>query len=643
MSKKLALCVFLSSNLLAHSFSFDGISGAYKTPNARTQKDWHLGFFYAHDNANIYGAFLSPLPFFEFSFSGSKSKSHTQKSVNAKILLSPEQSFAPALAVGVNDFWGYGGQTYKYLVLSKKISYFDLSFGYMRENKKYFGYKNNALRFLKDPSWKSGDVFASAIFKANRYFDLLGEYMPSQKGIDGNFGLKIYPFDGASLSLMYGGEHSFKVGLAYSFNLSNIRKLEPYKKTFSKKLLSIESPSMEKHSMEDLALELSKDYANVRVYEDKDKLFVKLENEKYSSLISASGRAQESISRLSDERYESLYLSLKEGARTQNYKLNHKESKAFFDEKVSSAYMSKALQKIDKDEFNFSEANKTKLYSPKRFDPFIGAKIASAFEPFGVKASLSAGVDVRLFDGMFLLSQASLPFYNGFKSKSAKTIENEAKTIRSDELDYLAHNELELDKLALSYFFPLGSQARFYGELGYVDGRFFALDANVQKDLFDGLFAVGVEYQIGKKREIEQLFGLKDELVQAGFVNISKFIHPPYGLSANVKLGRFLAGDWGGRVDISRLYKGLKIGAYIGYSNSKDVFKHPSNKNYVNAGLYFHLPLNAYKYGFLRFQSDFNFKARYLDAVEFVEIDYKRAYPENSSAYFRQNIRQMKR
>src|SRR5262249_1823923 len=76
----------------------------------------------------------------------------------------------------------------------------------------------------------------------------------------------------------------------------------------------------------------------------------------------------------------------------------------------------------------------------------------------------------------------------------------------------------------------------------------------------------GDVYQVWK-RDYDRLFGALDYHVTTGHVTVY-YESPWYGLNFEVHGGRYLAGDWGGTLQISRTFDtGIEIGAFATFTN----------------------------------------------------------------------------
>jgi hypothetical protein len=125
-----------------------------------------------------------------------------------------------------------------------------------------------------------------------------------------------------------------------------------------------------------------------------------------------------------------------------------------------------------------------------------------------------------------------------------------------------------------------------YGGLGLEVFRYFG----------DGRWGLGLESEWVKKRDLDHDFRFRDDapLQKPAFLNIYHKLVPQLGLDVGLKLGRFLAGDWGGRLDVSRTYNHFTMGAWYTVTDTSD-FEASFNKGYNDKGVYIVVPFSVFK------------------------------------------------
>ena len=84
-----------------------------------------------------------------------------------------------------------------------------------------------------------------------------------------------------------------------------------------------------------------------------------------------------------------------------------------------------------------------------------------------------------------------------------------------------------------------------------------------------------------------------DLTYDAKFINTYALLSEKYGLHLGLKIGQFVAGDKGVKLDFERNNKSFTIGGYLTATNSDEVFTSTENKGYIDKGLYISFPLDT--------------------------------------------------
>lgn len=133
--------------------------------------------------------------------------------------------------------------------------------------------------------------------------------------------------------------------------------------------------------------------------------------------------------------------------------------------------------------------------------------------------------------------------------------------VRSDTPLYNQTREPRLEKLTLSKYAQLGPD--LYGRMtvGYLEPIFAGVSGEVLWKQTGSRLALGIEANYVAKRDYDQLFGVQDYRVATG--HISAYYDFGNGFHGQLDVGRYLAGDWGATVALDREFaNGWRIGAY---------------------------------------------------------------------------------
>ncbi|WP_332837317.1 YjbH domain-containing protein [Neoroseomonas rubea] len=126
---------------------------------------------------------------------------------------------------------------------------------------------------------------------------------------------------------------------------------------------------------------------------------------------------------------------------------------------------------------------------------------------------------------------------------------------------------------------------------GYLEPMFAGLSAEVLWRPHDGPFALGLDVAHVAQREFDQRFGLRDYRVTTGHVSLYADL-PWWNLTALVRGGRYLAGDWGGTVEVARRFdSGIEVGAF---ATLTDVPFARFGEGSFDKGLFIRVPLDLF-------------------------------------------------
>jgi hypothetical protein len=199
------------------------------------------------------------------------------------------------------------------------------------------------------------------------------------------------------------------------------------------------------------------------------------------------------------------------------------------------------------------------------FDPKLTERVFDPDHPiqfmvFGDVAGL-----LQIAPGLILSTQLTGSLWNNY------TFERDAGSalphVRSDILHYLQQGEYGISDLSLSYRMRLSPT--LFGEVrgGYLEDMFMGGGGQLIWQPENSRLTFGADlYQVWK-RDFNRLFGAQDYHVVTG--HVSAYYHSPwYGLNFNVHAGRYLAGDYGGTLEITRRFlSGVEIGAWATFTD----------------------------------------------------------------------------
>jgi hypothetical protein len=160
--------------------------------------------------------------------------------------------------------------------------------------------------------------------------------------------------------------------------------------------------------------------------------------------------------------------------------------------------------------------------------------------------------------------------------------------VRTDLRQYLTTSDVTMPLFQVSHAEQLDKD--LYGMVygGYLESMFAGVGGEVLFRPSGERWSVGADLNWVRQRDFDQGLGLRDYSVVTG--HITGYTDLPFDTLAAVSVGRYLAGDWGGTVDISReFFNGVRFGAWatITTANSAEYGEGSFDK-----GLYLSIPFD---------------------------------------------------
>ena len=160
--------------------------------------------------------------------------------------------------------------------------------------------------------------------------------------------------------------------------------------------------------------------------------------------------------------------------------------------------------------------------------------------------------------------------------------------VRTDLRRYLTESEVTMPMFQLSHTEQLDKD--LYGMVygGYLESMFAGVGGEVLFRPTGERWSVGADLNYVRQREFDQGFGLRDYSVVTG--HVTGYTDLPYDMLAAVSVGRYLAGDWGGTMDISREFSnGVRVGAWATITTASSA---EYGEGSFDKGLYLSIPFD---------------------------------------------------
>jgi len=599
-----------------------GGTGLMEIPTARVIKEnsYRLGGGQVKPYRYYYGA-ISPLKGLEVdgritevlgvSSGLVNQKNYKDKAIDLKYQFVSEDKYMPALAIGIMDPHGTRIYPSQYIVASKQIYPFDFTIGFGNGR---FGKKplisrteNVRIEMITDTtSWLTdSQVFWGVQFAPSEKYAMMFEYSPirfnEQKNDPAqtkyfrdpvaskyNFGLRYRPTKWSEIDLSYQRGNQVGINLSTAFDIG--KPLIPiYDRPYREKTVDRRSPTEVRLAK---ALYYS-GFSNIGVTVIDNELWIEAQNDKYLYPARAIGIIIKTLADVDPDSIDKIHIVLEENgvpmvefvtARADIIDLYAEEMT--LNEFVSLSGVNPDIAKI----------------------PNVGIKFKKLFD-YGIKPSFEAFLNdpsgffrYRLggfgwigyhpWTGASLITGiAAFPLNNITTTNKPLSI-----PVRSDVVDY-KKKKIVLNRLMLDQVTKITPVLFGKVSAGFLETQYAGIDGEAAISILDGRILIGVSGSAVKKRDPDNMLKLKSDDVKdiytTAFLNTRLNI-PETEMAIDIKAGRFLAGDNGARITVSKFINGVRIWAWYSATDTS-VFKDDFNKGYHDKGIGVSIPINLFK------------------------------------------------
>ncbi len=623
-----------------------GITGILNMPNARlmTEGSMKIGFSSSFPHEYTYIS-ATPFQWLEASYkytelknllygpsSYSGNQSLKDKGFDLKIRLLRESYYLPDISIGWNDLAGTGKFSAEYITATKNIRDVDftlgLGWGSLGKDKninnpfKEFDqdFKNRETEFgeggsFNYKSWFSGDKIAL-------YSGL--EYYWWKYGII----LKL-EYDTSNPDITYGGQPALDVDSRFNFGL-----IRPINENFTIGL------SFERGNEFRFSFDIKSDYGQKPLVKKNDppKNVIKLNKQQQKTLkgnneifyrsLNRGLREENILIQSADLSDSELKITIAQN-RFRNYPraigrtariasaLTGEEVNKFIitpmngdSEVYSVEFRKKDFDLVEQNRIGVKELyQKTKIYSsePERykeneFQPSV--KFPEVF--FDMSPSLrhqiggpesfylgqlwwKINTKIKFNRGLSLHSTLGLSIYDTFDEFANPSFSKIPK-VRSDIQEYLSEGKNNIARLKLDYIWSPYKDIFVRVDVGYLEEMFGGVGGEIYYRPFESNFSSSIQIHKVKQRNFDQRFGFRDYEVNTGHVSL--YYDFPRGIQSQLLLGKYLAGDVGATIDLSRRFNnGFTLGVF---ATKTDLSSKEFGEGSFDKGFYFSIPTDSF-------------------------------------------------
>ena len=592
------------------------------------------------------------------------------KGFNLKISYKPKKYYLPKLAIGLDDFSGTGVFTKEYIVSTYSLNRIKLSAGIGWG--KFVGQENsftNPLTKLSDRFEKRSIVSKNFNFGGSPSYDKWfrgdsvffgGLEVPFGKKKNFSFKLESNPFDyykfgccGEGLSaesyILRNSKKNFNYGLSYALkNYGNIDLSFIKGDTLNLSIsfgLSTKKPITKKKKFLPIITNNNFNEANKKneFYLDllnnlnANKLFLQTANLEEDSLsisvdsfelnnpvqyASRSAYIANEVLKFNNYDLNTIDVGLiKRGIEINNIRFdssdldNEKYQKAIVKLNSKVSNVDPILYK--KDEFR-PKVNFPVIYNT--IEPEVRSHVGSPerflFWGLGVKLRSEIQINRNITVSSNLVQNLTDKFGEKVSSPSSKL-----EHVRTEIVDYLQQSDdLYIKNLHVDYISSLNKN--FYGRLtvGLFEEMYGGISSEILFKPFLRNFSIGYEANKVRKRDYDSKFNFLEFKQTTQHFNFA-YYHPHSNILAKYSYGKYLAGDRGYTLDLSRrMPSGWQAGFYFSRTNvSADMFGEGS----FDKGFYFKIPFNLIEKNYSKNFVDFGLKTMTRDGGQKLVIENK--------------------
>ena len=614
------------------------------------------------------------------SFSGSQS--YKDKAFDTKFLLKDESIYLPAIAVGIRDIAGSGIFSSEYLVASKMYRNIDFTFGIgwgvLNKNTISNPLSEISSRFEErtfDLDTRGGEFDPGKYFSGDAgLFAGVELFLPNANGArikieyDGtdydNEGFNpgkgneelllrkqksqatrmnvgyVYPIsDSFHLRASYTKGNTFSIGFNASINFSKKEPITPKKD----KYIPIQDSEAVREISDKENFYL---YRSALYFMNDKELFLQAATQKdetlavaymqnhHTSSVRATGRVAQTLDEIMPDKiktFEITSVNAAMGMHTAKIdRTTYSKYKPLNFYKLASQNIELEASKYAKEDYEFQPETKYPIHFWK-ITPDIRSQIGGPDGFYFGDIRLIFKSELLIRKKLTLLSTISTSVYDNFDDLKLLS-DSVLPHVRTDIVEYLKEGrELSIDLLQLNYFDNPSSNLYTKIAMGICESMFGCAGGEILYRPFDKNYAIGIEAYRAKQREYKQMLGFRDYETTTGLLSTYLY-EPKYQVTTLLQGGKFLAGDSGIRVDISRRFKsGMSVGIFAART---DISKEEFGEGSFDKGFYFWIPLESFFSNYQRGHTGFGMRPVTRDGAATLNVSHPLyAVTESASAF----------
>ena len=566
-----------------------------------------------------------------FGYSGNQTAK--DKGFDLKIKLLNETFYLPQLAFGIRDLAGTGVFSGEYLVGSKEVGNFDVSLGLGWGTLGRAGNIENPLLGISDgfktrdsqvgqggafniKDWFSGEK--ASLYGGIEYYlfrhglTLKLEYDTTHDGITldetglpvksrYNFGIS-KPFSKwVDLGLSYERGSEFRISFSVKGNYGR-GSLVP--KTETPKNVVRLNKEQKNNILRDNRIfyrSINKNLGEENIYIQGATLNTRsaeiiIAQNRFRSYPRAVGRTARIVSALSPDEVDKLEIIMMNGdIRVSSISINRKELD------LSINYKSSPNELLAKSELKTIEDNTPSVlttdFKPSvNFPEFFWNMSPALRHQIGGPEAFYLGqlwwridASIKFKRNLALHTTLGFDIYNTF-DQFANPSYSSIPHVRSDIQEYLLEGKNNIARMKIDYLWSPKKDLFARIDLGYLEEMFGGFGGEIYYRPFNKKFSTSLSLHHVKQRAYDQRFGFKDYQTETGHLGL--YYDFPYQIQSQFLFGKYLAGDIGATLDLSRrFHNGFTLGIFATKTNLSSV---EFGEGSFDKGFYFSIPVDLF-------------------------------------------------
>jgi hypothetical protein len=199
------------------------------------------------------------------------------------------------------------------------------------------------------------------------------------------------------------------------------------------------------------------------------------------------------------------------------------------------------------------------------FFPAFRQEFFDPDRPLGLQFLVGAAGTVELMPGLSLEAVVEATLYGNFNT--LRPASSAMPHVRTDFLEYYSKGRNGIGALTANYRYRITPEITAIVRAGYLESMYAGAGGEVLWRPLGERWAIGADLYEVQKRGFDRLFDLQNYRIMTGHVSLY-YASPWYQINAALRVGRYLAGDRGYTLELTRRFStGVEIGAFFTKTN----------------------------------------------------------------------------